>query len=561
MKILLVHSDYIEYEAKKKAVEAADEPGEKERVEDCLVAFCSAEDGDDAEVVEKTVAEIKKVAEQVKTKTVVVYPFVHLTSTPSKPAAALETMKNIESSLRHDYEVHRAPFGWYKVLNIKSKGHPLSELSREIRPAGAQPVAPAIRQKIGKPTVRSKEEVEHYAEHDHRRIGKDLELFMFHETAPGIPYWLPNGLIILNQLIDFWRVEHTARGYKEIAAPLINKSDLWQTSGHWDHYKDDMFVADMGENEMYGVKPMNCPNAMIVFGSKTRSYRDLPLRLSDTDMLHRYELSGTLSGLLRVRAFRQDDSHNFITEDQIEEEYERIFEIVERFYSIFNLSYKFRLGTRPEAFMGDIETWKKAENSLRRILDTKFGHGKYLVAEGDGAFYGPKIDILMTDALGREWQMGTIQLDFQIPKKFNLKYVDSSGEEKTPVVIHRVIYGSLERFIGILLEHTNGALPTWLSPVQVRVVTLTDRNVDMARKIHENMLAHGIRSELDMKNNTVDYKIRDAEMQKVPYVLVIGDKEEANNTVAVRAHGKKPQFGIKFDDFLVQIRHEIHEKK
>jgi len=364
----------------------------------------------------------------------------------------------------------------------------------------------------------------------------------------------------MQKLKNFIRAFNKKYGYLEISTPLLAKREVWETSGHWEHFKDDMFILNMDDREA-ALKPMNCPSHIVVFKNRTRSYRELPLRLADFGVLHRNELKGVIGGLTRVRKFQQDDAHIFVTEDQIEEEYERIFEIVERFYSIFNLSYKFRLGTRPEAFMGDIETWKKAENSLRRILDTKFGHGKYLVAEGDGAFYGPKIDILMTDALGREWQMGTIQLDFQIPKKFNLKYVDSSGEEKTPVVIHRVIYGSLERFIGILLEHTNGALPTWLSPVQVRVVTLTDRNVDMARKIHENMLAHGIRSELDMKNNTVDYKIRDAEMQKVPYVLVIGDKEEANNTVAVRAHGKKPQFGIKFDDFLVQIRHEIHEKK
>ena len=561
MKILLTHVDYIEYEAKKKAIESAENiEKEKQRVEDCLVAFCSAEEGDDEGVAEKTAKEIDDVARQVKTKTIVIYPFVHLTSKPARPQAALEIVKKVESLLHGSYETHRAPFGWYKSFSLKSKGHPLSELSREIMP-GKQPDVKRVQKKVGKPTVRSEAEVEQYSEHDHRRIGKDLELFMFHETAPGVPYWLPNGLIVLNQLIDFWREEHAKRGYKEIAAPMINKSELWQTSGHWEHYKENMFIADMGENEVYGVKAMNCPNAMIVFSSKTRSYKDLPLRFSDTDMLHRFELSGTLSGLLRVRAFRQDDSHNFITEDQIEDEYARIFEIVERFYSIFGFSYKLRLGTRPESFMGDIDTWNSAETALKKILDERVGKGKYLVAEKDGAFYGPKVDILMTDALGREWQMGTIQLDFQIPRKFGLKYVDSSGEDKVPVVIHRVIYGSLERFIGILLEHTKGNLPLWLSPVQVKVLTLTDRNTDAAERVHRKLLESGIRSELDARNNTIQYKIREGEMSKINYLIVIGDKEEQNSTVAIRGRGAKPQFGVSLEEFLAKIRKDIENKK
>src|SRR3989338_7915814 len=271
----------------------------------------------------------------------------------------------------------------------------------------------------------------------HHVLGPKLVLFMFHETAPGIPYWLPNGVILINELVNFWRAEHAKRGYKEIVSPLINKKELWEISGHWEHYRENMFISEMGENEVYGLKAMNCPNAMIVFGSQTRSYRDLPLRFSDTDILHRYEISGTLNGLFRVRAFRQDDSHNFITEDMIEEEYERIFDIAELFYGIFGLKYKFRLGTRPENFMGDLESWNRAETALKKILDKKAGKGNYLVAEKDGAFYGPKIDILMTDALGREWQTGTIQLDFQQPKRFGLKYTDKDNKEKTQLVVHR----------------------------------------------------------------------------------------------------------------------------
>lgn len=302
---------------------------------------------------------------------------------------------------------------------------------------------------------------------DHKKIGPQLELFFFHETSPGMPYWLPKGVILYNELLKFWREEHQKRGYLETVSPILNKKELYITSGHFDHYWPDMFVADMGENEVYGVKAMNCPNAMTIFGFKIRSYKDLPLRLSDTDPLHRYEQSGVLNGLFRVREFRQDDAHIFVSEDQIEDEYNRLFEIVEKFYSIFNLEYSFRLGKRPEKFMGEAKIWDKAEKVLEKILEAS---GKpYQIAQGEGAFYGPKIDILMKDSLGRSWQMGTLQLDFQQPARFNLKFTDSDGQVKTPITIHRVIYGSLERFIGILIEHYSGAFPLWLSPVQVQI--------------------------------------------------------------------------------------------
>ncbi|MEK7080724.1 MAG: threonine--tRNA ligase, partial [Patescibacteria group bacterium] len=309
--------------------------------------------------------------------------------------------------------------------------------------------------------IKMQEEAE---KRDHRKLGQKLELYMFHETAPGMAYWLPKGLIIFNELVNFWRREHQKEGYQEIKSPLMNKKELYQISGHWDHYKENMFISKTEEGEIYGLKPMNCPNAMIVYESRPRSYKELPLRLSDSDTLHRFEKSGTLNGLLRAREFSQDDAHIFVREEQIEQEYNRILAIIKKFYSIFNIEYSFRLGTRPKDFMGDVKSWNKAEEALKNILE-KSGK-KYTIENGDGAFYGPKIDILMKDSLGREWQMGTIQLDFQIPKKFNLKYIDADGKTKTPVVIHRVIYGSLERFIGILIEHYAGAFPVWLSPVQ-----------------------------------------------------------------------------------------------
>lgn len=369
------------------------------------------------------------------------------------------------------------------------------------------------------------EMLEEAKKRDHRKLGQELELFFIHETAPGMPYWLPNGTIIYNQLINFWREEHSARGYQETISPLLNKKELYVTSGHFDHYWDDMFISDTEEGESYGLKAMNCPNAMLIFNTKTRSYRDLPLRFSDTDTLHRNELSGTLNGLLRVREFRQDDAHIFVDENQIKEEYKRILEITERFYSIFDMSYSFRLGTRPEKFMGDPALWEKAETVLKEILDES---GKdYYLEEGDGAFYGPKIDILMKDVLGRPWQMGTIQLDFQQPIRFDLKYGAQDGSEKTPIAIHRVIYGSMERFIGILIEHLAGKFPVWLAPEQVRLITVNqeDKTVQFADKMAMQAKELGLRLEVDNTNESVGKKIRASELMKVPYTVVIGEKE------------------------------------
>ncbi len=387
----------------------------------------------------------------------------------------------------------------------------------------------------------SQEELDAYLEQqaelatrDHRKLGPELELFHLDQTAPGMPYWLPKGMVIINTLLDFWRKEHSQQGYQEISAPIVNKKELWEQSGHWDHYKEEMFIAPIDEDNTYGVKPMNCPNAMVVFGLKSRSYRDLPLRLSDCDALHRNERSGTLHGLLRVQSFRQDDSHNFVEESQIEDEYKRILEIADRFYHVFGLSYSLRLGTRPEKFLGDSKTWDKAEAALRQVLDNHAGN--YQILDGDGAFYGPKVDILMKDVLGREWQMGTIQLDFQLPQRFGLKYSAADGSERTPVVIHRVIYGSLERFIGILIEHFAGAFPLWLSPEQARVLPIADRHNEYAASVAASMREAGLRVSVDDRAESVGKKIREAEVEKTPYMLVVGDKEAKAGSVALRSY-------------------------
>lgn len=407
----------------------------------------------------------------------------------------------------------------------------------------------------------TKEELEEYKKmmieaekRDHRKLGPQLDLFFFHETSPGCPYWLPKGLIVLNELTNFWRKEHTKRGYLETSTPLVNKRELWETSGHWEHYQDDMFIAEMGENETYGIKPMNCPNAMVIFGSKPRSYRDLPLRLSDSDILHRYERSGTLNGLLRARSFRQDDSHNYITEDQIENEYREILEIADLFYGIFGLTYKLRLGTRPEGYLGDIETWNKAEEALHKILKEKVGEDGYEIAEGDGAFYGPKIDIVMKDSIGRAWQMGTIQLDFQQPKRFGLTYTDKDGKEKTPVVVHRVIYGSLERFIGILIEHYAGAFPAWIAPVQVAVIPVAEVHNEFAKNITDQLKDSEVRVELLEAEDSLGKRIRKAKMQKIPYLVIIGDKEKESGQLTIEQRDSEETLALSVEELVKKVR-------
>jgi len=412
----------------------------------------------------------------------------------------------------------------------------------------------------------SREALDHYLwllaeaeRRDHRKLGKELELFHLDPTAPGMPYWLPRGLRLLNTLLDFWRDEHEERGYQEISAPLINHRALWDTSGHWEHYRKDMFIIGGDEASAYGVKPMNCPNAMIVYNLKTRSYRDLPLRFSDCDPLHRNERSGTLHGLLRVQKFQQDDAHIFVMPHQIEEEYQRIFDICERFYGIFGLSYSYRLGTRPDDYIGDLETWHNAEEILTRILSERTA-GNFSQETGGGAFYGPKIDIMMKDALGREWQMGTIQLDFQLPRRFGCEYTDDHGKRNTPVVIHRVIYGSLERFLGIYIEHTAGAFPLWLAPLTALVVPVAGEHEDYAEFVRQSLRRSGAHAEVDARNETLNSRIRSAQLQKVPLTIVVGSREKENGTVAVRIRGERDAHTMSLADLVAGLREAKRER-
>lgn len=399
--------------------------------------------------------------------------------------------------------------------------------------------------------------IEEAKKRDHRKLGKELELFFFDETAPGMAYWLPKGFTMLNTLIEFWRKEHQKRGYQEFSAPQLNSSVLWKTSGHWDHYKEDMFVLEDIDGNEQALKPMNCPNSIRIYQSKLRSYKDLPLRFNDVDIIHRNEKSGQLNGLFRVRMFRQDDSHNYVTEEQIGNEIKEIVEIANKIYGIFGLEYQLTLSTRPDDFLGEIETWDRAEADLKKVLNELCGENNYRINEKDGAFYGPKIDIKMKDCLGREWQMGTIQLDFQLPGRFNLSYIDKEGNKKTPIMIHRAILGSFERFLGIITEHFAGAFPMWLAPVQVKVLSIADAHIDYAKQVKEKLEEKGIRVELDDRSEKIGYKIREAQLQKIPYMLIIGDKEIQNNAVGVRSRKDGDIGQMKLEQFIEKAEEEI----
>ncbi len=397
-------------------------------------------------------------------------------------------------------------------------------------------------------------------ERDHKKLGPQLDLFMFQETAQGMPYWLPRGWKLFNTLLNYWRDVHDLHGYQEISAPIINNKKLWLISGHWAHYVNNMFlipgkkengVWDIETLDTMAAKPMNCPNAMLTFKRKVRSYRDLPIRYSETDMVHRKEKAGQLNGLFRVQAFRQDDDHTFVMESQIEREIEDVLNIADEIYKTFGITYRAELSTRPEDYMGDISLWNDAEAALKRILDNKYGEGNYEVNEGDGAFYGPKIDLQIKDALGREWQCGTVQLDFQLPRNFELKYTAKDGSEQVPVVIHRAIFGSLERFIGILIENFKGAFPFWLSPYQVAIVPIREEHNEYAKKVAEKLQAYHIRAEVDYSDNNMKEKIKKFKGYKDPYILVLGDREAEEKTVSINMRGSNRQLNnVPLDRFV-----------
>ena len=400
--------------------------------------------------------------------------------------------------------------------------------------------------------------VEEAKRRDHRKLGRELKLFEIMDEGPGFPFFLPKGVVLKNILIDYWRKIHNEAGYVEIETPIMLNKDLWIRSGHWDHYKDNMYTS-MIDNKEFALKPMNCPGGMLVYKNETHSYRDLPLRVGELGRVHRHELSGALHGLMRVRAFTQDDAHIFMLPEQIKSEILGVVRLIDEVYGTLGFKYNIELSTRPEDSMGTDEEWNMAENSLKEALNE--GGLDYKINEGDGAFYGPKIDFHIEDSLGRSWQCGTIQLDFQLPQRFELEYIGRDGEKHRPIVIHRVIFGSIERFIGILIEHFAGKFPVWLAPVQIKVLPISDKFMDYSKEVMDKLRKAGIRCEIDARNEKTNYKIREARNERVPYMIIIGEKEKTNNNISVRSRKNGEEGSTSLEKFIARVQKEDKDKK
>jgi threonyl-tRNA synthetase len=565
MKILTLHVDYMNFKPLKKALKSIGNLTEKEKkgekVKESLVVLTAVEKTDSVvESVKELVKNIEDVAKQVKTKNIVLYPYAHLSSNLASPEAATEVLGKANKELKKKFEVTTAPFGYYKEFELKVKGHPLSELSREIK-TEAVPEEKVDHKNLLRSLGKNILDRSKLKTHDHRILGQEMDLFSFNDVAPGSVFWHHNGLIIYNKLIEFMRQLWREFKYHEISTPQVLSNKLWKVSGHWQHYKENMFLTEY-EKKDAAVKPMNCPAAMIVYKTRPRSYKELPLRFAEMGIVHRRELSGVLAGLFRVVKITMDDAHIFCTREQIESEIESLFKLVKIIYKkTFKFEYNVELSTRPKKFMGEKKDWEFSEKALEKAL--KKSKIKYKLNKGEGAFYGPKIDVIIKDSLERKWQVATIQLDMQMPQRFGLTFTDKSNNEKTPMVIHRAIFGSLERFVGILLEHTRGRLPTWLAPVQVRVLSFTDRNSKYGKKVIKE-LREGIsdlRIDSDFRATTLPSKVKDAELMKVPYIIVVGDKEEKGKKVALRIRGNKKIKSMKVKEFVKSLKKEISERK
>ncbi len=562
MKILSLHCDYIKFKPLKKALRLPEELSEERKKEIEVrepVVFLIAVEKQDEEnkgLVESVVKEIKDIVGKIGVNDVVLYPYAHLSPSLSSPDFALKTLEKVDKELNKDFKIVRAPFGYYKEFELKVKGHPLSELSRDIHFSGELPGENDVDYKqLLREISKSKLDARELKDNDHRILGKQMDLFSFSETAPGMVFWHDKGLIIRNALIDFWRQKHRKADYEEIRTPQILDKKLWQISGHWDKYKENIFLTEY-EKRQFAVKPMNCPGGMLIYKNSPKSYKDLPLRVGELGDVHRQELSGVLSGLFRVIQFTQDDAHIYCTEKQLEKELISVMELVDEFYKKFGFKYRVELSTRPEKRIGSDKIWDKAEKVLEKVLKKKKINFK--INKGDGAFYGPKIDFHIKDSLNREWQCGTLQLDFAMPERFDLNYIGEDNQLHRPVTLHRTVYGSLERFIGILLEHYNGKLPVWLAPVQVRVINFTDRNNKSCSDLVDELREKGFRVDSDLSSEPVGGKVRKAEMDKVSYIVVIGDKEEKSGELAVRREGKV--VSMKKDEFIEKVGKEVEER-
>jgi threonyl-tRNA synthetase len=567
MRILQQHLDFIEYEPREKEIASAEEAEKKlYRYDEIVVLFTSVEQGDDDETAKKAIEGTKQFLGKLKVNRVIIYPYAHLSQNLARPKDALEVLKAMERySNEAGVETYRAPFGWNKAFQIKVKGHPLAEQSRVYSAAAAtvQAAAPPVKVSTDRKAELTEEQMlarvkkSDFAtlpETDHRVIGERLDLFSFQEMSPGMVYWHDKGVTLRNLLIEFIRGELKKHGYLEVSTPALANTILWRVSGHWDHYKDNMFLTYLGDDE-FGLKPMNCPSTFLFYKTRRWSFRDLPLRVADFDQLYRNELSGVASGLFRVKVLTQDDAHIFVMEDQVEDEIKGLVDLMAMMYGVFKLDFKLRISTMPDDHIGTKEQWDGATDILKRTVMAK--GLAFEIKEKEGAFYGPKIDVDIKDSLGREWQCCTIQLDFQMPKRFRLTYVGSDGKDHTPIVIHRTIYGTLERFIGIITEHYQGKFPVWVSPVQVRVLPVSDDNKAYSAEVASVLRDAGIRVETDFDSGTVGGKIRNAQLQKIPYMLIIGGKEQEARTISVRARDGDVRYGVKVDEFVAELKQKI----
>lgn len=563
MKTLNLHCDYIKFKALKKALKDIDEIAPNQKLEgnsnDCLVVMIAVEKSDALDSVSKLIDSIKDITSQVNTKNIVIYPYAHLSKNLGNPSKAIEILNEAAKKLK-GYNVIQAPFGYYKEFELKVKGHPLSELSREIISSEiiASDINEEERKRLLREVSRSKLDTSKLKENDHRIIGGKMDLWSFNNTAPGMVFWHDKGLHIKNKLIEFWRELHRKANYQEISTPQIMDRKLWEISGHWSKFGENNFRTTY-ENRDFLIKPMNCPGGMLVYKTTPKSYKDLPLRVGEIGLVHRVELSGVLAGLFRVIQFTQDDAHIFCKEDQLEEEVKSIIELIKKTFSHFNLEFDHvELSTRPEKRIGSDKIWDMAENTLEKILKkTKIN---YKVNKGDGAFYGPKIDFHLKDSLGRTWQCSTIQLDMALPERFDLTYKDEDGKEKRPIMLHRVIYGSIERFIGIITEHLNGKFPLWLSPNQIKVMNLNDDIKEYANEIYQKLLQEGFRVELNDKSESMGKKAMEAQVQRFNYLVTVGEKERLEGKIAIRKRDSKEIKLLTLEEFIKVLNEEIKSK-
>ncbi len=574
MKILLLHCDWVEWEPTKKAVKSAEEPVEMKltRAEDCLIVFTSVEKADEKDpekIVQEYVKNVKDVAAQVKAKNIVVYPYAHLSNTLSSPDVALTVLKNCEAQMKKEgFQVWRAPFGWYKKFSFKTKGHPLSELARELSVDGKDSKIAVKKEVKEQQTGKIILDRRNLPPNDHRILGQDLKLFhLADEVGPGLPLWMPNGEMLRHILMDYMRKIEEKYGYKYVATSHIARGSIYHATGHLPYYKDSMYPPIDIDGSEYYLKPMNCPHHHMIFKQLVQSYKELPLRLAEAGTVYRNELSGVTYGLVRVRGLTQNDAHIYVRPDQLKEEFIKVLKLFKEVYDTTGIKgYWFRLSLpdfkkNPDKFTGDPKEWEHASEEIRKAMK-EFGE-KFVEETGEASFYGPKIDVQIKNSQGKEESIATSQVDIVVPKRLGLTYTAENNEKvNSLIVIHRAILGSYERFIAYLLEQTEGKLPLWLSPVQVKVLSFTDRNVKAVEKLVSELLENGIRAEADLKDHTVEHKVRDAELQKIPYILVIGDKEEEKGTLAVRTRGsKKVEFGVKKDEFIKKLEKEVEGKK